>query len=102
MSEPGAPAGSDDAKLRIPDRIVPPMTFIVRLSATAAGGVIGVVEHPGTGRKERFEGIEAISQVIAALRLSVGGPDVATGPAGLPGAPGDSRAPPRPEPSDGR
>ena len=100
MSERGAPAGGDDARRLIPDLVVPPMTFIVRLSATPAGGVIGVIEHPGTGRKERFEGIEGISQVIAALRLSVGGPDVTPGPAGLPGAPGDSRAPPRPEPAD--
>jgi hypothetical protein len=73
MSERDAPTGSDEAKRLIPDPVVPPMTFIVRLSTTAAGGVIGIVEHPATGRKERFQGIEAVGEVIAALRLSLGG-----------------------------
>lgn len=90
MSQPRDPAGSDDARGPTPDRVVPPMTFIVRVSETARG-VIGVVEHPATGRKERFHGIEAIGQVIAGLRAGTRGPDVEVGPAGTPG---DSRAPP--------
>ena len=55
------------------------MTFIVRVTATAAGPVVGVVEHPGTGRKERFEGLDALASVIAALRASVGGPQIRPG-----------------------
>ena len=42
-------------------------TFIVRTSETETGRVVGVVEHVKTGRKERFDGIEAISGAIAAL-----------------------------------
>jgi hypothetical protein len=43
------------------------MTFIVRLDASESGSVAGIVEHASTGRKERFQGVEAISGVIAAL-----------------------------------
>ena len=63
----------------VPEPVVPPMTFIVRLSATPTGRVTGVVEHPGTGRKERFEGLDALGLVIAALSRSVGGPQISTG-----------------------
>ena len=51
-----------------------PMTFIVRLGANEAGEVVGVVEHARTGRKERFDGVEAISGVIAALMRAVSDP----------------------------
>jgi hypothetical protein len=46
------------------------MTFIVRIGANEAGGVVGVIEHARTGRKERFEGVESISGIIAALMLA--------------------------------
>ena len=42
-------------------------TFIVRTSETASGRMVGVVEHVKTGRKERFDGLEALSSAIAAL-----------------------------------
>ena len=48
------------------------MTFIVRLDASQSGDVAGIVEHASTGRKERFQGVEAISGVIAALMQGLG------------------------------
>jgi hypothetical protein len=43
------------------------LTFIVRVSENESGGLTGVVEHARTGRKERFEQLESIGRVIAAL-----------------------------------
>jgi hypothetical protein len=31
------------------------------------GGLTGIIEHARTGRKERFEGLEAIAGVIGSL-----------------------------------
>ena len=50
------------------------MTFIVRVGANEVGEVVGVIEHVRTGRKERFDGVEAISGVIAALMRAVSDP----------------------------
>ena len=54
---------TDPADTTFPAR----MTFIVRLDASESDGVAGIVEHASTGRKERFRGVEAISEAIAAL-----------------------------------
>jgi hypothetical protein len=43
------------------------IAFIVRVARDAAGGLAGIVEHVRTGRKERFDGLEAIPSVIATL-----------------------------------
>lgn len=64
----------DEAWRRTPGGGVLAMTFIVRVGANEAGGIVGVVEHVRTGRKERFDGVETISGVIAALMRAVGGP----------------------------
>lgn|SRR5262249_23562961 len=74
MNEPDTQSGAGRMSPFTSEPVVPPMTFIVRLSATAAGRAIGIVEHPGTGRKERFEGLDGLAEVIAALSSSVGGP----------------------------
>jgi hypothetical protein len=42
-------------------------TFIVRLSRDDAGRLVGVVERVRTGEKERFESIEAISEIVARM-----------------------------------
>ncbi len=76
MSEPGTPHGPAEASPLDPEAVVPRMTFIVRFSATAAGRVIGVVEHLATGRKERFDGLDGLGQVLAALSDIVGGPRI--------------------------
>ena len=60
-------AEASDERRRAPGRTVAPMTFIVRVGASETGAVGGVIEHAGTGRKERFDGVAAISDVIAAL-----------------------------------
>ena len=62
----GAGAG-DGERLSTPGEMGAAMTFIVRVRANEAGEVVGVVEHAGTGRKERFDGVEAIGRVIASL-----------------------------------
>jgi hypothetical protein len=75
MTDRGGPAvAGDEAWRRTPDGGALPMTFIVRVGANEAGGVVGVVEHVRTGRKERFAGVEAISNVIAALMRAVSDP----------------------------
>lgn len=70
----GPAAAGDEARRWTPDEGVLLMTFIVRVGANKAGGVVGIVEHARTGRKERFDGVEAISGVIAALMLAVSDP----------------------------
>ena len=70
----GRAVPGDDASRRTPDGGVFPTTFIVRVGANEEGAVVGVVEHVRTGRKERFDGVEAISGVIAALMRAVSHP----------------------------
>jgi hypothetical protein len=82
----------------VPEPVVPPMTFIVRVSGTADDRISGIVEHPGTGRKERFDGLDALGPVIAALRVEVGGPQMAIGAAGPPARSTDGDGPIRPPP----
>jgi hypothetical protein len=98
MSTRDAPEAGARPNQLVPEPVLPPVTFIVRLSATADERMTGVVEHPGTGRKERFDGLDALATVIAALRLRVGGPQTSTGSSGLPAASTEGRAPPRPPP----
>jgi hypothetical protein len=75
MTDRSGPAvPGDEAGRRGPDGGVLLMTFIVRVGENEAGGVVGVVEHARTGRKERFDGVEAISGVIAALMRVVSDP----------------------------
>jgi hypothetical protein len=74
MTDRGGPAADKGARRRARDGGVLPMTFIVRVGANEAGGLVGVVEHARTGRKERFDGVEAISGVIAALMRAVSDP----------------------------
>jgi hypothetical protein len=59
------------------------MTFIVRVLVDDAGGVTGIVERVQTGQKNRFEGIEAIGQLIAGMLAGAG-----TGPGHAAIAPG--------------
>jgi hypothetical protein len=75
MTDRSGPAAGDEAQRRTTDEGVLRMTFIVRVGANEAGGGVGVVEHARTGRKERFDGVEAISGVISALMLAVGDRD---------------------------
>ena len=95
MSTNDAPEASDRPSSLVPEPVVPPVTFIVRLSATAGDRVGGIVEHPGTGRKERFDRLDTLGSVIAALSLSVGGPQMSTGSAGLPDVSTDAADPSR-------
>jgi len=55
--------------------VIRTITFIVRMTANEAGHVAGIVEHVRSGRKERFDGVQAISGVIATLieRVDVAG-----------------------------
>ena len=48
------------------------MTFIVRVAVDEAGGVTGIVERVQTGQKTRFEGTEAIGQLIAGMLAGAG------------------------------
>jgi hypothetical protein len=71
----GPAVAGDEARRRTQGGSVLPMTFIVRVGANEVGGVVGVVEHAKTGRKERFDGVESISGVIGALMRAVSDPD---------------------------
>ena len=84
MSTCKASHGGDRSSSLVPEPVVPPVTFIVRVTATGGERVNGIVEHPGTGRKERFDGLEALGRVISARSLSVGGPQMPTGAGELP------------------
>jgi hypothetical protein len=44
--------------------VVAPVTFIVRTWRDAAGLLTGVVERVATGEKARFQGAEALIQMI--------------------------------------
>lgn len=44
-----------------------PISFIVRIARDDTGQVRGVVERVKTGAKERFDGVEAISPLIARM-----------------------------------
>ena len=48
------------------ERPIESITFIVRVSRDDVGGLTGIIEHARTGRKERFEGLQAIVAVIGA------------------------------------
>ena len=54
------------------ERPIESITFIVRVSRDKGGGLFGIVEHVRTGRKERFERLEAMGGVIAALMPAAG------------------------------
>ena len=71
MRDRDARPGAESPGPLIPEAVIPPTTFIVRLSTTAAGRVNGVVEHAGTGRKERFDGFDGLGPVLAALSESI-------------------------------
>jgi len=43
------------------------MTFIIRLTVAADGGVNGIVERPTTGEKHRFQGADALGVVVAQM-----------------------------------
>ena len=65
------------------------MTFIVRVSVHGADGVTGIVERAQTGQKTRFEGTEAIGQLIARMLAGAG-----TGPGHAAIVPGGPRRDP--------
>jgi len=44
-----------------------PLTFIVRLTLGDGGALSGVVERVRTGQKERFHGVVALAELIAAM-----------------------------------
>lgn len=43
------------------------VSFVVRLTRSDAGQVVGVVERVKTGEKVRFEGVEGVCRVIARM-----------------------------------
>jgi len=53
------------------------MTFIVRMTRDGRGLLRGVVERVRTGEKERVDGIEAVSPLVARM-LARGGNDDAS------------------------
>jgi hypothetical protein len=44
-----------------------PLTFIVRLTRDDRGGLSGVVERVRSGEKQRFDGVAALPDLIAAM-----------------------------------
>ena len=44
-----------------------PLTFIVRLTVADGGVLSGVVERVRSGKKERFHGVGALAELIAAM-----------------------------------
>jgi len=44
-----------------------PLTFIVRLTRDDRGGLSGVVERVRSGEKQRFHGVAALAEIIAAM-----------------------------------
>ncbi len=45
------------------------MNFIVRVFVAADGRLQGVVTHPHSGRKERFDGAAKLGDLIAAMAI---------------------------------
>lgn len=43
------------------------MTLILRLSVAGAGRISGTVERVRTGERERFEGLERLSPIVARM-----------------------------------
>jgi hypothetical protein len=78
----------DDGTRQPAERPAGTIAFIVRVAMDAAGGLVGIVEHVRTGRKERFERLEALPGVIATLmaigarRDRVSGDEVDVEPSG--------------------
>ena len=60
-------AADKDTTAQTRDTPLRSMTFIVRISENESGGLSGIVEHAKTGKKHRFERVEAISGVIASM-----------------------------------
>jgi hypothetical protein len=44
-----------------------PVVFVVRVVATPAGGLAGIVERVRTGERHRFVGLSELSRLIEAL-----------------------------------
>ncbi len=44
-----------------------PLTFVVRLTLGDGGVLSGVVERVRNGEKQRFDGVQALAEVIAAM-----------------------------------
>jgi hypothetical protein len=44
-----------------------PLTFVVRLTLGDGGALSGVVERVRNGEKQRFDGVQALAEVIAAM-----------------------------------
>lgn len=44
-----------------------PLTFIVRLTLGDGGALSGVVERVRSGEKQRFHGVAALAELIAAM-----------------------------------
>jgi hypothetical protein len=42
-------------------------TFVVRIERDEVDRVLGIVEHVRTGAKARFEGVEAVGELIARM-----------------------------------
>ena len=51
----------------------PVVTFLVRTSRDACGGLTGIVECVKTGEKERFTGIEALGRLMERMTSATGG-----------------------------
>lgn len=45
----------------------PPLTFVVRLILGDGGVLSGVVERVRSGEKQRFDGVQALAEIIAAM-----------------------------------
>jgi hypothetical protein len=50
-----------------PGPLAPPMALIVRLRRASTGHLRGFVEHPRTGAKEAFDGLDDVAGAIGRL-----------------------------------
>jgi hypothetical protein len=54
--------------------VAAPAAFVVRASRDASGRVTGVVERVATGEKARFQGVEAMGELIQQMLARRRGP----------------------------
>ena len=54
--------------------VAAPAAFVVRASRDASGRVTGVVERVATGEKARFQGVEAMGELIQQMLARRSGP----------------------------
>jgi hypothetical protein len=58
----------------------PPVIFVVRVVATPAGGLAGVIERVRTGQRHRFAGMSELGRLIESLTAAARAAAAADGP----------------------